>query len=421
MTDTVSHKVRLLLDQGVVIHSPQTVQVDDGVDPARIDPGAVIHAGCRLRGAGTSIGPGSVIGEEAPATVEDCRLGRKVALKGGYFSGSTFLDGSSVGSCAHVRPGTLLEEGASAAHCAGFKQTILLPFVTAGSLINLCDCLVSGGTGRADHSEVGSSYIHFNFSPQQDKATASLLGDVPRGVMLDQPPIFLGGQGGLVGPTRLAFGTVIAAGVICRRDILEEGRLFAGRAVAGGGTRTYGTAVYTGIERLVGNNLHYIGNIRALQAWYAVARGPLMTGHPSQEACHAGATAQLSLIFEERVFRLGEVVARMAKALAEAETEGRPSLGMAVVRSYERLIGLWPAMEARLRAGIPDSIGAREREAFLTEWQKIPPLTPYPEAVAALSAEGREAGSAWLQAVVDEVAVVTAGVYSRRRNSPPGG
>jgi len=30
-----------------------------------------------------------------------------------------------------------------------------------------------------------------------------LFGDVPRGVMLNQPPIFLGGQGGAVGPIRV--------------------------------------------------------------------------------------------------------------------------------------------------------------------------------------------------------------------------
>jgi len=415
MIDTGNDKVRRLLAQGVVIHCPQTVHVDDSLDPGRIAPGAVIHAGCRLRGAGISIGPASVIGEEAPATVDDCQLGRGVSLKGGYFSGSTFLDGSSVGSSAHVRPGTLLEEGATAAHSVGFKQTILFPFVTAGSLINLCDCLVSGGTGRADHSEVGSSYIHFNFTPHQDKATASLLGDVPRGVMLDRPPIFLGGQGGLVGPARLAFGTVVAAGVICRQDILEEGRLFAGRTAAGGGTRVYANGVYVGIERLVANNLHYIGNIRALQAWYRVARKPLVNGLPYEEACHAGATARLALIFEERVARLGEVAARMAAVLTEAGAGKRLSLEAAVVRSYQELIDSWPAIEARLRGGIPDAIGASERETFLTEWGKVPSLTPYPEAVASLSPAGRAAGSAWLQAVVDEVAVAAAEIYSRRR------
>ena len=90
-----------------------------------------------------------------------------------------------MGLGAQVREGCLLEEEANGAHCVGLKQTILFPFVTLGSLINFCDCLMAGGTSRKDHSEVGSSYIHFNYTPDGDKTTASLFGDVPRGVMLE--------------------------------------------------------------------------------------------------------------------------------------------------------------------------------------------------------------------------------------------
>ena len=118
-----------------------------------------------------------------------------------------------------------MEEQASIAHTVGLKQTILFPFVTLGSLINFCDCFMAGGTSRKDHSEVGSSYIHFNFTPNQDKATASLIGDVPCGVMLDQKPIFLGGQGGIIGPCRLTYGLTAAAGTIVRKDELRPDRL----------------------------------------------------------------------------------------------------------------------------------------------------------------------------------------------------
>jgi UDP-N-acetylglucosamine/UDP-N-acetylgalactosamine diphosphorylase len=86
-----------------------------------------------------------------------------------------------MGLGGHVREACLLEEQANGAHCVGLKHTILFPFVTLGSLINFCDCLMAGGTSRKDHSEVGSSYIHFNFTPEGDKTTASLIGDVPRG------------------------------------------------------------------------------------------------------------------------------------------------------------------------------------------------------------------------------------------------
>ncbi|MBU4460500.1 MAG: UDP-N-acetylglucosamine pyrophosphorylase, partial [Verrucomicrobia bacterium] len=209
---------RVLIARGVVIHAPASVDIAPSVDPDRVAPGVVIHAGCRLRGASTSIGPGCVLGAEAPATVEDCQLGHGVELRGGYFSGATFLDGASCGSAAHVRPGTLVEEGASCAHAAGLKQTILFPYVTTGSLINVCDFLMAGGTSRKDHSEIGSSYIHFNFTPHGDKATPTIAGDVPRGVFRDRARIFLGGQGGMVGPARIAYGVVIPAGIVWRGD-----------------------------------------------------------------------------------------------------------------------------------------------------------------------------------------------------------
>jgi len=108
-------------------------------------------------------------------------IGPGVELKGGYCRSSLFLDGAAVGSGAQVREGCILEEGARGGHCVGLKQTILFPFVTLGSLVNFCDCLMAGGTGKKDHSEVGSSYIHFNYTPEQDKANPSLIGDVPQG------------------------------------------------------------------------------------------------------------------------------------------------------------------------------------------------------------------------------------------------
>ena len=79
-----------------------------------------------LSGEETSIAPGCILGEEGPVILENCRLGRNVRLKGGYFKDAVFLDHSSMDSGAHVRGGTLLEEHASAAHTVGFKQTLYL-------------------------------------------------------------------------------------------------------------------------------------------------------------------------------------------------------------------------------------------------------------------------------------------------------
>lgn len=210
-------KIKRLMEKGVNFPNPLAIDIGDEVDIDRISGNGVkIYPGCRIHGDKTVISAGALIGREGPATIENCQLGPRVELKGGYFNQSVFLEQSNLGLGAQVREGCILEEEASGAHCVGLKQTILFPFVTLGSLINFCDCLMAGGTSRKNHSEVGSSYIHFNFTPDGDKTTASLLGDVPRGVMLNQPPIFLGGQGGIVGPLRLGFGNVVAAGCVLR-------------------------------------------------------------------------------------------------------------------------------------------------------------------------------------------------------------
>ena len=132
-------KVLRLLEKGVDIPNPLSIDVDEDVDPDRISgEGVRIDAGCRIQGRETLICPGVRLGREGPVTVDDCQLGPGVELKGGYARRAAFLEGSSMGLGHHVREGSLLEEQAGGAHCVGLKQTILFPFVTLGlSLIHI--------------------------------------------------------------------------------------------------------------------------------------------------------------------------------------------------------------------------------------------------------------------------------------------
>ena len=138
-------KIESLLNKGVAIPAPQSIEIGDEVIPDRISgDGVVIHAGCKIFGASTLILQGSELGYEGPVTVTDCQIGPNVQLKGGYFDGAVFLNEASAGSGSQIREGTIFEEQANAAHTVGLKQTILFPFVTLGSLINFCDCFMSG-------------------------------------------------------------------------------------------------------------------------------------------------------------------------------------------------------------------------------------------------------------------------------------
>jgi len=366
------------------------VDIGDDVDLSRIASDVRIYSGCRIQGGETSVGPGCIIGQEAPATIENCQLGRRVELKGGFFSRAVFFDGAMMGSGAHVRAGTILEEEASGAHSVGLKQTIFMPFVTAGSLINFCDALMAGGTSRKDHSEIGSSYVHFNFTPHQDKATASLLGDVPRGVFLDQKPIFLGGQGGLVGPARIAYGSVVAAGGVCRQDLVDEQQLhIPPRPEAL--TRTYQTGVYSRSDRMIRNNLIYIGNMMALREWYRQVR-VLFVRDAFDQSVLSGGLANLERILNERIKRLDDVAEKMEYSVSMLQTEGgKPE----EIEVQKRFMAEWAVIKKNLA-----EITCKPQTLFA---EPPDPENGYLQTIQLLNNSVRETGRTWLQALVNDV------------------
>ena len=296
-------KIEKLLKKGVNIPNPDSVEIGSKVDTDRISgEGVVIYSGCKIFGGSTLILKNTRLGYESPVTIENCQIGTNVDIKGGFLRQAVLLDKVSIGCGSHIREGTILEEEASIAHTVGLKHTILLPFVTLGSLINFCDCFMSGGTSKKDHSEVGSSYIHFNYTPNQDKATASLIGDVPNGVMLNQRPIFLGGQGGLVGPCRLAFGTVIAAGSIYRKNELRQGRLiFEGLGKSGNIAFTSG--MFRSLKRIMANNIIYIANLIALMQWYLHVRSRFISDN-FPDVLFDGLKEKLNMAIDERIRKL---------------------------------------------------------------------------------------------------------------------
>lgn len=385
-------RIRELLARGVRMPNPASVHIDDSIVPQRIAPDVVIYPGCRLSGAQTSVGPGCVLGQEGPLTLENSQLGAGVELKGGYVSGAVFLDGASLGSAAHVRPGTLLEEQANGAHAVGLKQTILMPYVTMGSLINFCDVLMAGGTSRKNHGEVGSSFIHFNYTPHQDKATASLIGDVPRGVFLDQKPIFLGGQGGLVGPARIEYGCVTPAGTVFRGDAPGENLMLCAPG-APIGARPYQTGMYRGAARIFRNNLAYIGNIRALIEWYRHVRIRFMTGIYAR-FCWEGAMEQLAAVERERLKRLDEWVGKLKRSAELARARGDAN----EADVQESIIRRWPGVKERLSRSAEDPA---KRDAFLRELDAAGCSGPYLDFIPALPVSAKSAGRAWLQSIVD--------------------
>lgn len=387
-------KIKQLLGRGVDIVNPATVDIGAEVNVNNISAkGVKIHPGCRIYGSKTVISAGCSLGYEAPVTIEDCQLGAEVELKGGFVSKSVFLEKANMGMSAHVREGCILEEEAGGAHCVGLKQTILFPFVTLGSLINFCDCLMAGGTSRSNHSEVGSSYIHFNFTPDADKTTASLIGDVPRGVMLNQPPIFLGGQGGIVGPVRLGYGNVVAAGSILRRDYLQDNQLIVPKHSAAA-EKDYMRAAYPEMIRIARNNILYLANLTALESWYAFVRKSFLERQEFGAQLYAGVMGQLDAAKKERLKRLKA----MAEKAAASSVKER-------IRSelHERM----DSIERIFADEIPVILAATDkfRETFLSDFEKRTGggRTDYIKVIQDLPVAVSSKGIEWLNSIVDVV------------------
>ena len=397
-------KTEKLLQKGVKIPNPQCVEIGAEVDVDRISgDGVVIYSGCKIFGRSTSILRGVKLGYEGPVTIENCQIGPEVDLNGGFFRQAVFLKKARAGSGSHIREGTILEEEANTAHNVGLKQTILLPFVTLGSLINFCDCFMSGGTSRQDHSEVGSSYIHFNYTPNQDKATPSLIGDVPHGVMLNQRPIFLGGQGGLVGPCRLAFGTIIAAGSICRKDVLEPDRLVIEGNVKSGSV-PFIPNIYHNIKRTTLSNNIYIANLIALEHWYTHVRSQFIADD-FPEILFDGLNEKLDMAIDERMKRFKALSQKMPDSIKAYKNFDKDKISALVLQQKQELYDHWTELEASFDAQ-RNMAGKNElRDEFLEKirlgiksWGK-----DYISVIKGLQADDAEIGTRWLQGIVDTV------------------
>ena len=397
--------VTALIEKGVKIPNPSSVEIGEGVDINLISSKDVtIHSGCKIFGKKTLIMPGVKLGGRSPVTIKNCQLGRNVELKGGYFEGSTFLDSANMGDGAEVREGCLLEEEANGAHTVGLKQTILLPFVTLGSLVNFCDILMAGGTSRSNHSEVGSSYIHFNYTPNQDKATASLIGDVVQGVMLNQPPIFLGGQGGIIGPSRIGYSTVIAAGVIYRGDCPQGYKLLMGKEPQKDDKDFY-PGLYWSVKRRVINCIEYIANIIALRQWYLNVRVMFYRESEMEKLLYEGAIEKLEIIFNERVKRFKALANKMEKSIEIYKSVMGNKASEKLINQKRELFENMQEIEKRFNESLSYSGDENKRDKLLENIDTIIKDTgmDYIKAIKNLDEHNLKVGASWLLSIVEKI------------------
>ena len=388
--------LKILIDKGVKIPNPESVYIAEDVDPERISGDNVtIFTGCKILGAKSLIMKNSRIGYEAPVTLENTLVGENCKLNGGFFYEAVFLRDNTFGSGAHVRKGTILEEEANAAHTVGLKQTILFPFVTLGSLINFCDCFMAGGTNRKNHSEVGSSFIHFNYTPNQDKATPSMMGNIHQGVMLKSKPIFLGGQGGIVGPVRIGYGCITAAGSIIRKnefknDCLLSSGLFKEMSIP------WQVNIYTNISHIFNNNIYYISGLISLKYWYKYVR-KLFSYDDLSKSLIKGAIAILDTCIKERIFQFEIFCKKLKLSRKILLSKIKDKKSQSVLLHDKAIDQLKPAIELFHNKLNCDSIDKTGEQFIDSIVKKINPTNKkYIEIIQTLDLDECKQGSKWL-------------------------
>lgn len=329
MVDSVGDRLLVLEKRGVIIVDPRQTYIDDDVVVDRISARAVLYPGTRLSGGRTFVGPGARIGSEGPAVLKNSVLGENTEVASGFLNEAVLLPNARVGANAHIREGTLLEEQASTAHAVGLKHSILLSYVTLGSLINFCDGLISGGSSRRDHSEVGSGFIHFNYTPwgqHGDKATPSLVGDAVRGVFLREDRIFLGGSSGLVGPQKIGFGSITIAGQVIRKEVHDR-RMVYKSAPEIDRECNYRRPDPPG--RRTKLNLEYIGQLVALKGWYEqvrLRRIPASKEYEHLRIVTSEALKTIEVCIRERIDRLRHFLAERGHGEPDIKFEILPCL-----------------------------------------------------------------------------------------------
>jgi UDP-N-acetylglucosamine/UDP-N-acetylgalactosamine diphosphorylase len=263
---------------------------------------------------------------------------------------------------------------------------------------------MAGGTDKKNHSEVGSSYIHFNFTPNQDKAAPSLLGDVPRGVMLNQPPIFLGGQGGLVGPVKSEFGTIVAAGSIVRKDLLRRDVMVFNQPSISK-SMPFHPGLYSNLKRIITINTVYISNLIAMRRWYLDVRSKFMGKNMMERALYEGAVEKLEMAIEERLKRMGEVAVRMPRSIEIYKEVTGERFSEQTIGKKQEFFDQWQDLESAFKESLGEQGDPSKRDEFLKiiEKTKSKKGQNYISAVKGLTEKESNKGTSWLQGLVDEI------------------
>ncbi len=189
--------------KGVTMRDPSTVYLDWTV---ALDADVTLEPNVILRGT-TTIGAGSVIG--TGSQLVDATIGRRVRIWASVIEASIVEDDASVGPYSHLRPGSVVGQGAEVGNFAELKNTRLGPGSKQHHVSYLGDAQVGSGVN------IGAGAITANYDGVRKHPTT--IGD----------GAFIGVDTMLIAPIAVGDGARTGAGAVVTRDV-PAGKLAVG-------------------------------------------------------------------------------------------------------------------------------------------------------------------------------------------------
>ena len=185
-----------LMASGVTLVDPAATYIDPDVE---IGADTVIHPGVIIEGR-TRVGAACEI--HAHVKIADAEIGDNVTIRSfSLITGSRIDAGASVGPFAHLRPETVVGEGAKIGNFVELKKTTIGPHSKASHLSYLGDATI--GT----NVNVGAGTITCNYDGERKHETVI------------EDDAFIGSDSQLIAPVRVGKGAYVAAGSSITQDV----------------------------------------------------------------------------------------------------------------------------------------------------------------------------------------------------------
>ncbi len=185
-----------LMAAGVTLVDPSTTYIDPDVE---VGADTVIHPGVILEGQ-TRIGAACEI--QAHVRIADSELGDRVTVNNFcLIVGARVANGASVGPFAHIRPETVVGEGARIGNFVELKKTSMGPGSKANHLAYLGDATIGADVN------IGAGTIVCNYDGKQKHRTVIEDG------------AFVGSDAQLIAPVTIGQGAYVGTGTTVRENV----------------------------------------------------------------------------------------------------------------------------------------------------------------------------------------------------------